>query len=301
MTTRAKGLLAGYDWLKRGINSGRHNPRAIFGGAALLAFAAIVPSVLQLVVQSVLQPGPSGTIVIAAVTTLLSVALLAPLMGGYLRVIHASEHGRPAQVSDLFAPFRSTIDARRLIAFCGVLMVIYLGVGYALVSLFGKGLPDWYLQVLEASQQAQQTPGGKPPALPPPPDGIGGFIGLGSLFALFVGGVFAIGFGQVALTTRSVGGALADGVAGAAKNLLPLLLLALLSFVLMMALGMALMIVVLVATLLSPALAAIVMLPLYLLLLLVLYVVMFGVAYQLWRDVADEAPTEPATAGGIEV
>ena len=47
MTTRANGPLSGLDWLKRGLNSGRHNPRAIFGGAAVLMVAALLPSIVQ--------------------------------------------------------------------------------------------------------------------------------------------------------------------------------------------------------------------------------------------------------------
>ncbi len=186
-----------------------------------------------------------------------------------------------------------------MIAFAFVLLMVYLGIGYVLVSLFAKDLPEWYLKVMALSQQTQV---GKPVQLPPPPDGLGGFLGLGSLFALFAGGVFAVGLGQIALGARNVGTALLDGVAGTAKNLLPLLVLAVLAFGLMMALSVALalvaVVVALLASLLHPALAGAVLLPLYMLLLLVLYVVMFGVMYHLWSDVAGEAPVP---AGGIEV
>ena len=41
MTTRANGPLAGLAWLRRAFNAGRHNPRAIFGGASLLMVAAL--------------------------------------------------------------------------------------------------------------------------------------------------------------------------------------------------------------------------------------------------------------------
>lgn len=299
MTTRAKGPLSGLDWLKRGLNSGRRNPRAIFGGAAVLMVAALLPSIVQALIQLALKPGMNGTLVIAALTTLLSIALMGPLMGGYLRLIHISEQGRPAQARDIFAPFKSPADARKMIGFAFVLLMVYLGVGYVLVSLFAKDLPEWYLKVMALSQQTQV---GKPVQLPPPPDGLGGFLGLGSLFALFAGGVFAVGLGQIALGARDVGTALLDGVTGTAKNLLPLLVLAILVFGLMLALSVALALVLVVvsllASLLHPALAGAVLLPLYMLLLLVLYVVMFGVMYHLWRDVAGEAPVP---VGGIEV
>ena len=297
MTTHAKGPLSGFEWLKRGLNSGRNNPRAIFGGAAVLMSAALLPGVLQALLQLMLRPGEQGTLVIAALTTLLSVALLAPLMGGYLRLIHASEQGRPAHARDIFAPFKSKHDTQQLIAFAFVLLVIQLLAVSVLGGLFHESLQhlqEWMARVVELSQQAQQSKSSQPMQLPPPPEGLGGFLGLGSLFALFIGGVFAVGLGQLALAGRSVGGALTDGFAGAAKNLLPLLVLAILAFGLMMALSLGLAIVLVVlsllAALLHPVLAAAILLPLYMLFLVAAYVVLFGVAYHLWRDVAGEAP-----------
>jgi len=294
MTTHAKRPLSGFDWLKRGLGSGRRNPRAIFGGAAVLMTAALLPSIVQAVLQLTLQPGEQGTVVIAALTTLLSVALLAPLMGGYLRLIHASEQGRPTHTRDIFAPFKSAHDTRQFVAFAFVLLVIQLLAISVLAGLFHEalqGLQEWMTRVVELSQQAKSA---QPMQLPPPPVGLGGFLGLGSLFALFIGGVFAVGLGQLALGGRSVGGALADGLAGAAKNLLPLLVLAILSFGLMMVVSMVVGVVLVVlsvlAALLHPALAAIVLLPLYMLFLLALYVVLFGVIYHLWRDVTGEPP-----------
>lgn len=301
MTTRAKGPLSGLDWLKRGLTCGRPNPRAVFGGAAVLMTAALLPSVLQAVLQLALRPGEQGAIAIAALTTLLSVALLAPLMGGYLRLIHASVQGRPVHARDVFVPFQSRQDMRRLIGFAFVLLLVQLLAVSVLGGLFRDslaGLQDWLARVMELSQQAQQSRPGTPVPLPPPPEGMGGFLGLGSLLALFVGGVFAVGLGQVALGGRSVGGALADGFAGAARNLLPLLVLAVLAFALMMAVSLGLALVVGIGALLHPALAAAVLLPLYVLFLIALYAVLFGIAYQLWRDVAGDVP---AAGGGIEV
>jgi hypothetical protein len=297
MTTRANGPLAGLAWLKRGLNSGRHNPRAIFGGAALLMVAALVPMFLQAFVHAVVKPGPGGATVIAAMATVLAVMLLGPLIGGYLRVIDASERGLPAHAADVLAPFRDPQDARKLIAFAFVMLLLQLGAQSLLVGLFGQvlqNLQEWYLRAIELLQQA--TPG-KPAQLPPPPDGLGGLFSLGGLIALFIAAVFAVGLGQVALRGRGIGAALLEGLAGAARNLLPLLVMAAVAFALMMAAGLALLLVAGVLGLLHPLLAVVVFLPLYMVFVLVLYVVMFGVMYHLWRDVADEAPTAAATAG----
>lgn len=291
MTTHAMGPLAGLSWLKRAINLGRHNARAVFGGAALLMVVALVPSVIQLALQSLLKPDTNGSLVIAAALTLFSIVLLPPLVGGYLRLIHASESGRPAQASDVLAPLRNRSDAVRLIGFGLLMTAIYLMVALAVIKLFGEGLIEWYLQVLALSQQ-----GGAPDAsaLPALPDGFGRVLGLGSLLALFLSGVYAIGFGQVALTARSIGGAIGDGLVGTLKNLLPMLVLAvvvfLASILLGLVLGLVLGLLAVIGGLVHPALSVALVLPLYIALLVVLYVVMFGVMYYFWRDVCGEAP-----------
>jgi hypothetical protein len=297
MTTRANGPLAGLAWLKRGFNSGRHNPRAIFGGAALIMVAALVPGFLQAFAHAVLKPGAGAATIIAALTTVLAVILLGPLMGGYLRVIDLSERGQPAQAADVLAPFRNAHDAQRLIGFSFIMLLVQLGALSLLFALFGhvlQNLEDWYQRAAEVLQHAKP---GQPPELPPAPEGLGGLFSLGGLFALFVTAVFAVGFGQVALHGRNLGAALIDGLAGAARNLLPLLVMAVVAFALMMAAGVVLVLVAAILGLLPPVLAVALFLPLYMAFVLVLYVVMFGVMYHLWRDIAGDPP---AAAAGFE-
>lgn len=297
MTTRANGPLAGLAWLKRGFNAGRSNTRAIFGGASLVMVAALVPGFLQAFAHALLQPGPGAAAVIAALTTLLAVALLGPLMGGYLRVIDASERGETVHASDVLAPFRNPSDARRMIVFSFVMLLMQLGAFSLLWAVFGgalENLQGWYLRVAELLQTAQP---GQQPKLPDPPQGLGGLFSLAGLFALFVGGVFAVGLGQLALRGQGVGASVFEGLSGAARNLLPLLVMAAFVFVLMMAAGVAMLLVAGILGLLHPVLALAAFLPLYMFFVLTLYVVMFGVMYHLWRDVAGDAP---AAVGGIE-
>lgn len=297
MTTRANGPLAGLSWLKRGFATGRTNPRAMFGGASLLVMAALLPNFLQAMVYVALQPGPGAGAVISALATVLAVLLLGPLMGGYLRLIDASARGQPVQASDVLAPFRDARDAQRMIAFSFVMLFVQLGAFSLLWAIFGgvlQGLQDWYQTTLALLQTAKP---GQPPQMPAPPEGLGSLFSLGGLFALFVAGVFAVGLGQLALRGRGVGASLLEGLAGAARNLLPLLVLAAVSFALMMGAGLAMMLVATVLALLHPALALAAFLPFYMLFVLVLHVVMFGVIYHLWRDVAGE---DPETLGGIE-
>lgn len=291
MTTRAMGPLAGLGWLKRGINLGRHNARAVLGGAALLAVAALLPSVIQLLVQSLFSPGPTGVLVVAAIATVLSIVILSPLIGGYLRLINAAEHNRPAHATDVLLPFKAGGDAGRLIGFGLLMTALYLAVALLVIGLFGDGFLEWYMKVLAMSQ----NPPTDAADIPQVPAGFGRMVGLGSLFALFLTGVYAIGFGQVALASRPIGGAIADGVVGTLKNLLPLLVLAVVAFLMAMVLGLVLGLVMLlvggIGSLIHPALGMALMVPVYLGLLLVLYVVMFGVMYHFWRDVCgDGAP-----------
>ena len=200
MTTRSLGPLAGLHWLRRSIHLGRGNPRAVFGGAALLAGVALVPSIVQLLLLGAVQPGGEGAMAVAVAATLMSLLLMPPLIGGYLRVIDATERGLPARPTDVFAPFKQGQDAGRLIGLGMLITAIYLLMAWVVVSIFGDGLLTWYQQMA----QLAQTPPVEPADLPAPPDGFGRVLGLVSLLALFLGGVYAIGFGQVALGGRRV-------------------------------------------------------------------------------------------------
>ena len=165
----------------------------------------------------------------------------------------------------------------------------------AVIGLFGQDFFNWYMELLTASTQSD--PSAQAQAMQDIPDGFGTVMALGTLASLFFGGIYAIGFGQVALGGRSVGGALADGLAGTLKNVLPILLLAVVVFVavFVFALALALVAALLAAIggLVHPMLAALLVAPIYLGALLVMYVVMFGVMYFMWRDICGE-PVPPS-------
>lgn len=299
MTTRAVGPGRGWGWLQQAINLGRHNPRAIFGAAALMAGVALVPSVLQIVLQLVFKESATATMAVMAITTVLSMVVTALLIGGMLRVIHAAESGQPTHATAIFDPFRESEVRGRLIGFGVLMMVIYLGVFFAVLSLFGKDFMRWYWELI-TSAQAMQAGGGTaaPPNLAEMPEGLGRVMAIGSLFALFMGGVYAIGFGQVALGGRRVGEAFVDGLRGTVKNVLPIVVLAVLSVLgmLVLTLGVVLVagIITLVVGLVSKTLALVLLLPIYFAMILLMYVVMFGVMYFIWRDIcSDASPVAP--------
>ncbi len=306
MTIRAVGPGRGWGWLQQAINLGRHNPRAIFGATGLLAAVALVPSVLQLVLQLVFKESPSAIVAVMAIMTVLSMVVTALLIGGMLRVIHAAENGQPTRASAIFDTFRDGHLRGRLIGFGVLMMVIYLGVFVAVISLFGKDFMRWYWELI-TSAQAMQAAGGAaaPPNLAEMPEGLGRIMAIGSLFALFMGGVYAIGFGQVALGDRGVGEAFMDGLRGAIKNVLPILVLAVLSILAMLVvaigIGLVAAIVTLVAGMISKTLAVALLLPIYFGMILLIYVVMFGVMYFMWRDICADAPPPVPRADQLEV
>ena len=290
MQMRAMGPGAGWQWLMRGINVGRHDPRALFGAAALLTAVALVPSIVQLLVQNVLgMTGMNEMAVLVGFSLLYSLLVMPPLVGGFLRVIDAVENGRATHATAIFEMYGAGRGAPHMIGISLLLMLLVTLVMGAVLLTMGSGIGDWYLQLLAASQSAGA---GKPPVLPAPPDGIGAVVALMMLLGLFLQGVYAIAFGQVALAQRPVLAALGDGLLGALKNLLPLLVLLVAAIVLAMATAVVVSLLVallgFIGGLVHPALAVMLAAPVYVAFILILYVVMFGVMYHLWRDVASD-------------
>lgn len=298
MTTRAVSPASGWRWLRQAINLGRNNPKAVFGAVALMAVIALIPSVVQLALQYGLGLGPDAVMGVIGLTTLASIVIYPLLIGGLLRVIHAAESGRPTQAAAIFDTFRAESGRGRLIGFGLLMTALYLGVFLLVISLFGKDFMAWYWQLITAAQ-AQQA-GGAPmaPEMMALPEGFGRVMAIGSLFALFMGGVYAIGFGQVALGGRSVGAALGDGLGGTLKNVLPIVVLAVLAVIAMIGLVLVVGIVggilMLVGGLVHKTLGMLLVMPVYVGMLLVIYVVMFGVMYFMWRDVCGDAPAPAA-------
>jgi hypothetical protein len=298
MATRSNGPLAGFDWLKRGINVGYGNPKALFGGAAFLLLLCLLPTLITMPMQlGALRGGtaasPASFAWIMAISAIGGL-LLVPLYAGYLRVIDAAERGLPVRARDIFQPYRQG-DAPRLIGYGLAMAVVYIAAFGAVIAATGGGVARWYLQAMTAQASHQ----------PPPttlPDGFGVAIALFLVVGLFMVGVYAISLGQVALRGRSIGGAIGDGIVGALKNLLPLLV-----FVVSMVLAWVVLAIVvallaallaLLGKLVGPWLVLVLIIPLYVAMVLMLFAVMFGVMYYLWRDVCGDED-EPVGAQSI--
>lgn len=300
MTVRSVNAGAGVDWLKRGFDLGRNNPKAIFGGAVLLLVAvlalAIAGSMLMAMLATLLKPTGTAALLMSVLFGGAVMALMAALIVGYLRLLDAVENGRPASATLVFSGFGDKAAALRAVGFMLVLMVAQNLLVFGLVAALAPEFGSWYLQNLQSSMAGvAQAP---PTSLPA---GFGTVMVLMWIVGTFCYAVQAIGLGQIALRARGVGAALSDGVSGAAKNLLPLLVLFLVVLVAVIVLVIAIMLLALVAGLLAKLVGAwllvLVGIPLYIGFLVAMLVVMFGVMYYLWRDVCDDGMAPGADEG----
>jgi hypothetical protein len=296
MTTRSRGPLAGFGWLTQGINVGFRHPKPLFGGAAFLVLACLLPSLITMPMQfhainagTQLSPATFGLIMVVSVLVGL---LIVPLYAGYLQVVDAAERGLPARARDIFMPYRQG-EAWRLIGFGLAVMVVYIILFGIIIAATGGGIASWYMQVLTA--QANQQP--PPTALP---DGFGITMALFMVLSVLMMGFYAISLGQVTLRQRSVFGAIGDGMVGALKNLLPLLVFAVSAVLAWIAVAIVIALVALLLTLLGKLVGTwllVLIIPLYIAMLLIMFAVMFGMMYHLWRDVCgDDTVTGMAPA-----
>lgn len=307
MTTRAVGAMASIDWLKQAVNLGRSNPRAIFGGAALLLLTmlagAIAMSLLMVLGATALQADPTGSVAVSLVVGFAIVAMMAAMMVGYLRLVHAVEAGRPARATDVFAGFADIAASGRAIGFMLLLTIAQYVLIIGLVSIFAHDFGAWYIDNLKTSMSGQPAP-----PMETFPEGFWVAFVLMMAVGVVSYAVQAIGLGQIANGRGGIAAAFADGVSGAAKNLLPLLVLflamVLAAIALAIALGVLVMLVGLLGKLVGNWLLLLVGIPLYLIFLVSMTVVMFGLMYYVWRDICgSDRPVAPANAGehGIEV
>src|SRR5690606_4551815 len=147
MTTRTMGPAAGWRWLMAAVNLGGSNPKAIFGGAALLfAVVFVAALVLSVLLAMVVPQGAGGQMLGSLLVTLPLLALMAGLMVGYLRLIDSVEGGRPASASQVFAGFS---DRGAWVRSMGVLVVLAL-LQYLLIAggvmLVAPEAGSWYLE-----------------------------------------------------------------------------------------------------------------------------------------------------------
>jgi hypothetical protein len=294
MTTRVVGPAKGWDWLMRAVNLGSQNARALFGAAAWLMAIALVPTLVQMLLQKAMPESTAMVGVVMGFTLLYSVIVMPPATAGLWRVIHAVETGAPVRAAALFDGYRQ--NPGKMIGLSIVLLVLAILVLGGALALFGGHFLQGFEEFVVAAQSASAT--GKP-QIPPLPDGFGTLLGLLVIFGLFFNGVYALSFGQAALGGRGIGEAIRDGIAGTFKNLLPLLVLLVVvlvaGLVAMVAVVLVMGLLTVVGGLIHPAVAVLLVVPVYLALLVAIYVVAFGVMYYMWRDICGDAATPLAS------
>jgi hypothetical protein len=288
MATRALGPMAGFHWFMHGVNLGRNNPRAVFGGALVVIVALLgLVLVLGMLASLVLGAGQAASPLVGWMLLLPVVAVVAGLLVGYLQLIDRVERGEPVRAAAVLEGFRAGPVVLRA---CGVVAILAVlqNLGSALaMALVAPEAAQWY-----AEQMA--NPG--PVAAGAIPEGVGRAVVAGlALFALFFM-VQAVAVGQVALRGRGLGRALADGASGAFRNLLPLLVLALIAFVVLLGIGVVATFVAFVVGLLAQlpggaVLAAVLGVPVWLAATTAMLVVLSGTMYAMWRDITGDGTT----------
>lgn len=299
MTTRVVGPAKGWDWLMRAVNLGSQNAKALFGAAAWLMLIALVPTLVQMLLQKTMPESTAMVGVVMGFTLLYSLIVMPPATAGLWRVIHAVETGAPVRAGAIFDGYRH--NPGKMIGLSIVLLVLAILVLGGALALFGGHFLQGLEEFVVAAQSASAT--GKP-QLPPLPDGFGTLLGLLVIFGLFFNGVYALSFGQAALGGRGIGESIRDGIAGTFKNLLPLLVLMIVvlvaGLVAMVAVVLVMGLLAVVGGLIHPAAAVLLIAPVYLALLVAIYVIAFGVMYYMWRDICGDAASPAAPTDQLQ-
>ena len=282
MATRTTSPLAGIRWLRDAINLGARNPGTLVLAAAMVLVCGLIPSLFSAALQF-LFPNNQGVFVATMACSLLVGLALSPVFAGFLQVIHAIESGRPARAREIFAPYR-TGTWKPVIGFSLLLWAVYALAAVLVVFGAGAEVRAVYMDLLTAAAHETQ-----PQPLAAMPAGMGRAIALGFACAVLIGGIWTIGYGQVAIARRPVFAAFADGVAGTFRNLPALVVLVLAGILLAIVVAVVFLILAavlgLIARFAGGWLALVLLVPLYIAFALGAYIVMFGLAYAMWRDI----------------
>ncbi|MUV14961.1 hypothetical protein [Noviluteimonas gilva] len=282
MATRMTSPLAGIRWLRDAINLGARNPRTLVLAAALVLVCGIVPSLITTGLQFLFPNNQAMFVLAIGLSALIGLAL-APVFAGFLQVIHAIETGQPTHARAIFAPYHTGVW-KPVIGFSLLMWIVY-AIAFALVVwAAGPEIRQIYADLLAASAS-----GTEPMPMEPMPPGFMRAFAVGGVCGLLIGGIWTIGYGQIAIARRPVIASLIDGIVGTLKNIPALIVLLLAAALLSIALVIVFVIIVtvlgLIAKFVGGWLAMVLLVPLYIALALGIYIVMFGLAYAMWRDI----------------
>ena len=310
MSPSTVGMTAPFRWLRKALDVGRRNPKALFGAIALAILLVAAITLVQMFLQAMAQASMTGIMVVMALMTLVNWVLLPPVMGGLFRVVDATDRGLPVVATDVFNAYGRGQGGKRLILTSLVYSLAYLGfAALMLLTPLGQFFRDYFAIALA-------TPVGGEPDM----------AALQALFSATSPSTFLwlpvvaivmftwlhasmLALATAALREVDVATAVVAGALAALRNFLPLLGFMLVflvaGFFAMLLVGLVLGLLLGLLAMASPVLVVLVMFPLMLLVMLGVYAMMFAFYYHAWREIfvpADEepAPQEPAQ-GTLEV
>lgn len=291
MEIRKLPIGQGLAWFKQSIDLGGHNPRGVFGAAALVLVALYAAGLLIIVPMVAVLPGTGDATDVGAVLSrlwpflvamILAISMLMPfLVGGLMHVIRETEAGNRPGALAVFRPFRSG-KASGLVA-VGLLMLAIQVVGGALVMLTGG---SEYLQAYREMVSGLLA-GADPLTLAQPEASVLMFVlqllvnYVGYAVLLFT--VPSILFLDTTLA-EALGGSLKASVRNIGANLLAGVLLVAALLVATLLFALLLMLVALVGNAIHPLVGGLLTLVLGLLFASAALVVLVGAAYLAWRD-----------------
>ena len=303
MEIRKLPIGQGLTWFKQSIDLGGHNPRGVFGAAALMLVALYAVGLMIIVPMVAAMAGAGdaddlgaalGRIWPFLLLMVLAISVLLPfLVGGLMHVIRETEAGNKPGALAVFRPFRS--GRLGSLAATGLLMLAIQVVGGALVMLTGGA------EYLEAYAEMMRglLSGADPRTLAQPEASLLMFVL--QLLVNYVGyAVLLFTVPSVLFLGASLGDALGGSLKASFRNLGANLLAGLLLVVALIVAGLLflllMMLVALVANAIHGVVGAIATLVLGLLFASAVIVVLVGAAYLAWRDTfGGGAPT--ATPG----
>ena len=188
MATRARSPFAALRWLREAVHTLWRAPGTLFVAACVILLLTYLPALVVYPIAKAL-PTYAWTVVLALATS-----GVAPLIGGMLRVVVSVEQGVPAQMRDLFAPYREgTWPA----------MVSYSFLIWAIATLIGGAISQSGLN----------------------------YMFFGAFGFVLILSIWGLGLCQIALARRTVFASLADGVLGTLKNLPGVIVMAVAAYV----------------------------------------------------------------------
>ena len=194
MAPRMRGPLAAFGWLKNGINLGHRNPKAVFGGAAIIGLLSLAPSLVTTPLQ-MWKPG-MATFAITLVISLACGLALVPLFAGFMRVIDATHRGEAARAMQVLQPYRNG-DWKRLLLYAVAMLALYVLTMALILGALGGEWLRMYAAAMSGNAEVLEATAVSVPS------NLGGLLALGGVLALLVSGIYAISLGQVSLTACS--------------------------------------------------------------------------------------------------